>query len=170
MTRAPGGAPRPGVSGGNGGLSRVSGVSGVCQGAGGRVLERGPHDDAWRAHQARMAEPPARAQYRQRKQLPEPVFGLLKEHQGARRFLLRGLAAVQAEWSLLATAFNLRTLARVWRTGGAGGGGPAPEGRLGLNAGSPPTRLTDALGRPPRPTGTGAGVATATGEAATRPF
>jgi transposase len=95
---------------------------GTCvKGRSGRVLERGPHDDVWQAHQARMAEPAARAQYRQRKQLVEPVFGLLKEHQGARRLLLRGWAAVQAEWSLLATAFNLRTLARVWQRGRAAG-------------------------------------------------
>ena len=33
---------------------------------------------------------------------------------GARRFLLRGLANVRAEFVLLATAFNLRTLWRVW--------------------------------------------------------
>ena len=62
-----------------------------------------------------MATAEAQALYRRRKTLPEPVFGLLKEHQDARRFLLRGLERVRAEWSLLATAFNLRTLWRVWR-------------------------------------------------------
>jgi transposase len=108
-------------------VCRACPAYGECvKGRGGRVLERGPYDAAWQAHQAQMALPPARAQYRQRKQLPEPAFGLLKEHQGARRFLLRGLAAVQAEWSLLATAFNLRTLARVWRTGGGAGPGWGP--------------------------------------------
>ena len=44
------------------------------------------------------------------------VFGIIKEQQGARRFLLRGLANVAAEWTMLATAFNLRTLWRVWRS------------------------------------------------------
>ncbi len=29
--------------------------------------------------------------------------------------VLRGIANVRTEWSLLATAFNLRTLCRVWR-------------------------------------------------------
>ena len=48
-------------------------------------------------------------------QLVEPVFGIIKEQQQAHRFLLRGLPNVSAEWSLLATAFNLRTLWRVWR-------------------------------------------------------
>lgn len=59
----------------------------------------------------------ARTAYRRRKSLPEPVFGILKEQQAARRLLLRGLKHVRAEWSLLATAFNLRTLARCWQAG-----------------------------------------------------
>ena len=50
--------------------------------------------------------------YRLRKQLIEPVFGIIREQQNARRILLRGLANVGAEWTALATAFNLRIL---WR-------------------------------------------------------
>ena len=53
--------------------------------------------------------------YKLRKQLAEPVFGIIKEQQGARRLLLCGLANVSAEWTGLATAFNLRTLWNVWR-------------------------------------------------------
>ena len=56
----------------------------------------------------------ARDVHEQRKQLVEPVFGIIKEQQVARRLLLRGLANVIAEWTMLATAFNLRTLWRVW--------------------------------------------------------
>ena len=44
------------------------------------------------------------------------TFGILQEQLSARRFLLRGLANVRAEFALLATAFNLRTLWKVWRT------------------------------------------------------
>jgi hypothetical protein len=72
-----------------------------------------------------MATPEAKALYRRRKELPEPAFGIMKEVHAARRLLLRGLRKVRAEWALLATAFNLRTLAQVWarwqepvRTGG----------------------------------------------------
>ena len=54
--------------------------------------------------------------YDLRKQLVEPVFGIIKDQQGARRFLLRGIVNVAAEWTMLATAFNLRTLWRVWRS------------------------------------------------------
>ena len=64
-----------------------------------------------------MTTPDARTADRRRKSLPEPVFGILKEQPAARRRLLRGLEHVRAEWSLLATAFNLRTLARCWQTG-----------------------------------------------------
>ena len=56
----------------------------------------------------------ARVLYARRKELSEPAFGILKEQMGARRFLLRGLANVRAEFMMLATAFNLRTLWRVW--------------------------------------------------------
>ena len=55
----------------------------------------------------------ARDAFRRRKQLIEPVFGIIKEQQAGRRFLLRGLEAVRSEWTLLAVAFNLRTLAKA---------------------------------------------------------
>jgi hypothetical protein len=42
----------------------------------------------------------------------EPVFGQLKEQQGARRFLRRGLAACDAEWKLLCGTHNLL---KLWR-------------------------------------------------------
>jgi len=95
---------------------RVCPAFGVCtkDWRHGRVLEATPHDSALRRHRLWMASEEAKTAYRQRKQLPEPVFGILKERQGARRFLLRGLKNVQAEWMLLATAFNLQTLYRIW--------------------------------------------------------
>lgn len=85
----------------------------------GRALEISPHDAALRHHRAWMSTEQAKEAYRQRKQLVEPVFGIIKEQQQALRFLLRGLPNVAAEWTLLATAFNLRTLWSVWRATGA---------------------------------------------------
>ena len=81
----------------------------------GRALEIGPHDAALRRHRAWMSTEEAKGAYRQRMQLVEPVFGIIKEQQQGHRFLLRGLPNVAAEWSLLATAFNLRTLWRARR-------------------------------------------------------
>ena len=68
-----------------------------------------------RRHRAWMSTEEAKGAYKQRMQLVEPVFGIIKEQQQAHRFLLRGLTNVSAEWSLLATAFNLRTLWRIRR-------------------------------------------------------
>ncbi|TAM79867.1 MAG: hypothetical protein EPN47_17950 [Acidobacteria bacterium] len=37
----------------------------------------------------------------------EPVFGQIREARGIRRFLLRGLGKVSAEWKLLCATHNL---------------------------------------------------------------
>jgi len=51
-------------------------------------------------------------EYSKRKGTVEPVFGQIKEVRGLRRFLLRGLEGVQAEWSLICTTHNLLKLFR----------------------------------------------------------
>src|SRR5436305_4687189 len=50
--------------------------------------------------------------YRLRKQLPEPVFGQIKEARGFRQFLLRGFEKVRAEWAIVCTVHNLLKLAQ----------------------------------------------------------
>ena len=99
-------------------VCQVCPAFGVCTRAKeiGRSLAIGPHDAVLRRHRAWMSTSAAREAYKLRKQLVEPVFGIIKEQQGARRFLLRGLVNVATEWTMLATAFNLRTLWRVWRS------------------------------------------------------
>jgi hypothetical protein len=72
----------------------------------GRSIAIGPDDARLRAHRARMATEAARTAYCRRKTLSAPAFGILKERQAARRFLLRGLDHVRAEWALLATAIH----------------------------------------------------------------
>jgi len=81
----------------------------------GRTLWIGSSDMLLRQHREWMQTEEARALYTRRKELSEPTFGILKEQLGARRFLLRGLMNVRAEFALLATAFNLRALWRIWR-------------------------------------------------------
>jgi hypothetical protein len=49
--------------------------------------------------------------YRLRKQLPEPVFGQIKQARGFRQFLMRGIDKVRAEWAIICTAHNLLKLA-----------------------------------------------------------
>jgi transposase len=48
-----------------------------------------------------------------RRQTVEPVFGILKEQLGFRRFHLRGLDQVKGEFALLCTAFNLKKLSNI---------------------------------------------------------
>ena len=54
--------------------------------------------------------------YRLRSITVEPVLGQVKEGQGCRRFMRRGLAAAQSEWSLIGTTHNLL---KLWRSGQA---------------------------------------------------
>jgi len=58
----------------------------------------------------RLRSPAGRRLYERRKGLIEPVFGTLKEHRGMRRFYRRGLLGVNAEFLLMALAFNLTRL------------------------------------------------------------
>ena len=57
-----------------------------------------------------------RSLYKKRGVLVEPVFGQVKEGQGFRRFMRRGLGAAQSEWSLAGTTHNLL---KLWRSGQA---------------------------------------------------
>ena len=58
----------------------------------------------------RLKTPEGRALYALRKQLPEPVFGIIKHAMRFRQFLLRGLMKVTGEWQLVALAYNFRRL------------------------------------------------------------
>jgi transposase len=55
---------------------------------------------------------PGRALYRRRAELVEPVFAHTKHTRQINRFTRRGLAAAQAEWSLIAATHNLLKLFR----------------------------------------------------------
>ena len=76
-------------------------TSGDKKGSGTRVQEM----------RLRLKRAGHRSRYRLRKQVVEPVFGHIKEARGFRRFMLRGIDQVRAEWSMLCTAHNLLKLA-----------------------------------------------------------
>jgi len=58
----------------------------------------------------RLRTPQGHAVYKMRKAVVEPVFGQIKECRGFRRFLLRGLAQVRAEWQMICATHNLLKL------------------------------------------------------------
>jgi transposase len=60
------------------------------------------------AHRLKTAV--GQALYRFRKQTVEPVFGIIKEVMGFRRFRLRGRAKVSLEWTLVCLSYNCRRL------------------------------------------------------------
>jgi transposase len=77
---------------------------------GGRLKQRACHP----AHQRmrrKLRSAEGRRRYQKRKELAEPIFGVLKEQRGMRRFRMRGLAKVAIEFTLAATALNLT---RLW--------------------------------------------------------
>jgi hypothetical protein len=47
---------------------------------------------------------------RWRKQVVEPVFRQIKQARGFRKFLLRGVEKVRAEWAMICTTHNLLKL------------------------------------------------------------
>ena len=75
------------------------------------ATNRWPHRNEMRA---RLYTPEGKELYKLRKQTVEPVFGQIKAARNFRQFLRRGLAAVQAEWSLVCTAHNLLKLRQSW--------------------------------------------------------
>jgi transposase len=84
------------------------------KGAKGRIVKRMQDDAVLRAHRAKMTTEQARALIRQRSGIIEAVFGILKDCQDARRFLMRGLYKAKQEWYLLCAALNLRKLCKNW--------------------------------------------------------
>ena len=78
--------------------------------AGPAPSRRGP----WSEHMRQKLRTPAgRAIYARRKAIVEPVFGQIMDARGFRRFLLRGFAKVNAEWSLICLTHNLLKLFRA---------------------------------------------------------
>src|SRR3954465_1328459 len=58
----------------------------------------------------RLKTPEGKKLYALRKQVPEPVFGIIKSVLGFRQFLLRGLDRVRGEWSLVTMAWNIKRM------------------------------------------------------------
>jgi transposase len=70
----------------------------------------GPQAGAKEQMAHRLKAAAGKALYKLRKQTVEPVFGIIKEVMGFRRFLLRGRAKVSLEWTLVCVSYNLKRL------------------------------------------------------------
>jgi hypothetical protein len=80
----------------------------------GRTVKRMPYDDAVVIQRELLAQPATRTLYELRKEIIEHHFGDIKSNYGFRRFTVRGLAKVFAQWVLACLASNLRKLCPAW--------------------------------------------------------
>lgn len=83
----------------------------------GRKIELGEHYEALQAQRDAHEAPGAKQTLAKRRHIVEPAFAWIKEQLGLRRFTVRGLEGVQAQWSLACTTYNLNRLYRDWKTG-----------------------------------------------------
>jgi len=90
-------------------------VASLCKDANGRrVIEIWPHTTAVQEMRKRLADPEARQTLMKRGQLIERHFGHIKQHDGFRRWTVRGADNVRTQWALINLTINLRLLHRVW--------------------------------------------------------
>ncbi len=80
------------------------------------------HESRRISHASKMATDEAKKKYARRAPVGERPFAAIKQHFGARQFLLRGLKQVRQEWTWMVSAFNVRILIGLI----AGGAGPPP--------------------------------------------
>lgn len=80
----------------------------------GRMVNRDQYEEYRERLRIRMDSDIGRQRYKRRRETVEPRFGLIKHGLGIRRFLRRGLQAVEAECVLICTAVNLGILLRNW--------------------------------------------------------
>jgi transposase len=71
-----------------------------------------PRSELAERMRVRLRDPAEKALYAMRKAIVEPVFAQIKERRGFRRFSLRGLRQVRAEWALICRTHNLLKLPR----------------------------------------------------------
>jgi len=83
----------------------------------GRSIEIEPHYEVLKRQIEKQKEPNKKELLAKRKQIVEPVFGIIKHCMLFRRFTLRGLEKVKTQWSLICTTFDLRKLYRLWCAG-----------------------------------------------------
>lgn len=101
------------------------GTCGACEhyqectrGRNGRKIVRYFNEDLRDRLRQQFELPARREVYQRRKQTAELPFGHIKRNLGAGQFLLRGLAGVRAEMSLLASCFNVARLLGLFGVAG----------------------------------------------------
>jgi transposase len=80
----------------------------------GRSIKRYEHDELKEAMEQVMSQEGARKAYVKRQWMVEPVFGVLRDNQGLRRFHRKGIKKVRLEFALHAVAYNIGRAVKVF--------------------------------------------------------
>jgi len=83
----------------------------------GRTIERGEHEAAVLRQKEKQNSKAKRGILKLRMAIVESTFAHIKEQMGFRRWTMRNLGNVRAQWSMICTAINLKKLYRHWLTG-----------------------------------------------------
>ena len=78
----------------------------------GKLATNAPQGPAAQQMRQKLNDAETKKRYQKRAGMVEPVFGMIKETLGYRRFLMRGLRKVKGEWAMICAAFNLLKLYR----------------------------------------------------------
>lgn len=84
----------------------------------GRLIKIGRYHQAMARQREKQRDHEMKQLLEMRKCVVEPVFGIIKEILGLRRWTVKGIEKVRAMWSIVCTAFNLRKMYGYWRAGG----------------------------------------------------
>jgi len=83
----------------------------------GRSISIGPRHQAMVRQREKQRNRAMRHLLSLRKTIVEPVFGIIKEVFGLRRWSVTGIEKVRAAWSLICAVFNLKKMYRFWVEG-----------------------------------------------------
>jgi transposase len=83
----------------------------------GRTINKDGYYEVVLRQVRKQQEPLNRDLLRKRKQIAELPFAWLKHHMGFRRWTVRGLDNVGAQWNLLCTVLNLKVFHGAWKKG-----------------------------------------------------
>lgn len=83
----------------------------------GRSIEISPYKEFVDRQRERLKIPENKEALKKRKVIVEPIFGFIKHIMGFRRWTLRGLENIKAQWSLICTTVNLKKMFNHWKTG-----------------------------------------------------
>jgi transposase len=83
----------------------------------GRTIEISPYKESVDRQIEKLKIPENKELLKKRKEIVEPLFGYIKHIMGFRRWTLRGIDNIKAQWALICTTVNLKKMFNYWKTG-----------------------------------------------------